>query len=652
MMSPKPEVIMNRSSTALTLSHCTFLLLLIVFPLISSSSLAQGLFTPVAPLDLSLTPQQASILQAIRLRPEVINASIVRVNVLALNGSSVALDVPGLENAPAATRKRVFTRGEKDFTWIGEIQNQSLPGSTILLVVAGDEVTGAFHTDETSYTVEPLGGGFHALVLVNRSQFAQCAVGTEGSAVGAEGSSTASESISSLQTSSNAGTETLSSTVAAPEASLQAAAASELKVLIAYTPRAANESGNISSVAQGAIDALNDAFRNSNVPVTATLVRLMQVSYTETGSQSTAVNRLRGKSDGYMDNVHLVRAQYHADVVALLNDEDDPGLGGFAAQIGASVSTAFVAVQWNRAIGEYVLAHEIGHLAGGRHQRTRDPGTTPYQYGHGYVYFSGNWRTVLAVPEENPNTGRIVPPIAYWSNPDKIYGGVPMGTTTYEDMARVWEVRGPVMAGWGESIVAPPTNLKISNAYSYGSLPKLTWTASVDPVKNYKVLRRDTYNPSWAVIGTTTATSWTDSGITIEPPSNANAEYFYVVQTVRTDNKTSDYSNQVSTLGKDFCPYCSSTAASTVDEPFALAQNYPNPFNPSTEIKFSLPEAVHVSLVVYDMMGREVARLVDRPVEAGHHTVTFEASHLASGIYLYRITAGSYTQTNRMTLMK
>lgn len=85
---------------------------------------------------------------------------------------------------------------------------------------------------------------------------------------------------------------------------------------------------------------------------------------------------------------------------------------------------------------------------------------------------------------------------------------------------------------------------------------------------------------------------------------------------------------------------------------FGLEPNYPNPFNPSTEIRFALPEAAHVTLVVYDVTGREVMRLVDGALEAGRHQVRWDASSLPSGVYLYQLRAGSFTKTQRMTLVK
>ncbi len=89
-----------------------------------------------------------------------------------------------------------------------------------------------------------------------------------------------------------------------------------------------------------------------------------------------------------------------------------------------------------------------------------------------------------------------------------------------------------------------------------------------------------------------------------------------------------------------------------VPKNFMLSQNYPNPFNPSTTIKYALPENEKVAIEIYDILGRKVAELVNGEVAAGYHEVEFNASNLASGIYLYRLSAGSFTQINKMLLMK
>jgi len=85
---------------------------------------------------------------------------------------------------------------------------------------------------------------------------------------------------------------------------------------------------------------------------------------------------------------------------------------------------------------------------------------------------------------------------------------------------------------------------------------------------------------------------------------------------------------------------------------FRLHQNYPNPFNPATVISYELPTASDVTLEVFDMLGRRVALLVDESQSAGTHTAEFDASNLASGVYLYRITAGEFLQARQMVLVK
>ncbi|MCK6604410.1 MAG: YCF48-related protein [Ignavibacteriaceae bacterium] len=85
---------------------------------------------------------------------------------------------------------------------------------------------------------------------------------------------------------------------------------------------------------------------------------------------------------------------------------------------------------------------------------------------------------------------------------------------------------------------------------------------------------------------------------------------------------------------------------------YSLSQNYPNPFNPSTTITYSVPEAGNVRLSVYNLMGEEIASLVNGNVEAGVHTVSFDASGFASGTYFYRIDAGNYSAVRKMILNK
>ncbi|MCH8569239.1 MAG: T9SS type A sorting domain-containing protein [Balneolales bacterium] len=90
----------------------------------------------------------------------------------------------------------------------------------------------------------------------------------------------------------------------------------------------------------------------------------------------------------------------------------------------------------------------------------------------------------------------------------------------------------------------------------------------------------------------------------------------------------------------------------SLPETITLLQNYPNPFNPATQINYALPEAAEVTLNVYNLMGQRVATLVSQQQSAGNYSVTFNAEHLASGVYQYRLSAGGKVLTQKMTLVK
>lgn len=85
---------------------------------------------------------------------------------------------------------------------------------------------------------------------------------------------------------------------------------------------------------------------------------------------------------------------------------------------------------------------------------------------------------------------------------------------------------------------------------------------------------------------------------------------------------------------------------------FYLSQNYPNPFNPATKISFSIPEASIVKIKVYDIIGREVATILNKSLVAGAHIVPFNANNLESGVYVYRISANNFSDSKKMILMK
>jgi len=119
-----------------------------------------------------------------------------------------------------------------------------------------------------------------------------------------------------------------------------------------------------------------------------------------------------------------------------------------------------------------------------------------------------------------------------------------------------------------------------------------------------------------------------------------------------SDGKNVDITADCDFETEDGSGIASSDNLSELPTSYDLAQNFPNPFNPSTIIRYSLPEQAFVALKVYDISGREVKTLVDEMKSAGTYEVSFNSSGLSSGMYFYRINAGSFSKVMKMVLVK
>jgi len=121
-------------------------------------------------------------------------------------------------------------------------------------------------------------------------------------------------------------------------------------------------------------------------------------------------------------------------------------------------------------------------------------------------------------------------------------------------------------------------------------------------------------------------------GVSSNADNTSNAGFWY---------QTADFVTSVEQIETDLLP-----------NEFRLDQNYPNPFNPSTTIQFAVPKTSNVTLRIYDILGREVATLIDEKYQPGQYKIIFEAGQLASGLYMYRIQAGDFRETKKLMLLR
>jgi hypothetical protein len=184
----------------------------------------------------------------------------------------------------------------------------------------------------------------------------------------------------------------------------------------------------------------------------------------------------------------------------------------------------------------------------------------------------------------------------------------------------------------------------------------LEWT-TISEVNNYGFYverRREdeplfTERPNSFVAGAGTTLeeqhySWTDNNV-------PEGIYFYRLKQVDLNGDVSySYNIQVEVSG--VMDVANPTLKPQIPNRFALEQNYPNPFNPSTTIQYSIKHREFVSLKVYNILGQEVATLVNEIQDAGFRSVVFDASSLSNGVYWYRLTTGSFSATRKLLLMK
>jgi hypothetical protein len=381
---------------------------------------------------LSLVPEtaldavQRGRLATVRGRSHVAEVRLARIAAapgrMLRQGAAVRLPVaPGVQIV--AVGERVTPRSADDISWAGPVRGTE---GWVQMVFADGGVTATVRVGNTTYGIEPLGGGLHAISRIDQSGYP--------SEHTADNPSGALADRGGVQTSGTTSDGTVG-----------IAALTQVNVLVVYTASAAAATSNISSLIQLAVDETNQSYVNSGVNINMVRVHTAQVTYNEANrSFSQHTSALQSTTDGLMDNVHTLRNTYAADMVLLVVNDSEAC--GQAAAIKATATSAFATAHYSCITGYYSFGHELGHLQGARHDRYMDASTTPYAYGHGFIPASKGWRTVMAYGNNCGNCTRI----QWWSNPLKTYPptGEVMGTATYEDNARVLNTTAPTVAAF------------------------------------------------------------------------------------------------------------------------------------------------------------------------------------------------------------
>jgi plastocyanin len=163
----------------------------------------------------------------------------------------------------------------------------------------------------------------------------------------------------------------------------------------------------------------------------------------------------------------------------------------------------------------------------------------------------------------------------------------------------------------------------------------------------------DTVEWQWITgIHTTTSDSTTGQNVWDAPLDASNQTFRFVITSPGVHNYHCTPHLALGMVGTITATVSSVNNENQLPKKFNLGQNYPNPFNPSTVINYQLPVSGNVTLKVYDILGKEVATLVDEYHPAGNYDVEFNAAELTNGIYFYKLQAEKYSETKKMILLR
>jgi len=362
--------------------------------------------------------------------PAVVRSRLVAVDFKALTPRKSRQATPGKVRfemnlfpgtAYVAQLESTTNPAQTHYSWAGALEG--VAGSQVVFVAGGGALMGSVRTPTESYRIRYVGeSGIHVIEEVDTARYPQEA-----------------------------------EPVAVPLGEMPAPETPLVKLLddgttfdllVVYTPAARAAAGGTAAIQNlivlGVAES-NQAYANSNMTPRLQLVHMAEIAYTESGNIQTDVNRLRSKTDGYMDSVHTLRETYKADLVKLVGESTAGGCGiAYSIMSGtnnrAFESSAFCYTARSCISPNYTFAHELGHLMGSNHAPGDPTGTGAFSYSFGYKDPGANFRTVMAY--DCPNG--FCPRVLQFSNPNVTYLGLPTGTQSQNNANSIQNVRSEI----------------------------------------------------------------------------------------------------------------------------------------------------------------------------------------------------------------
>jgi peptidyl-Asp metalloendopeptidase len=446
-------------------------------------------------------------------------------NAASLRASRIKVELPNGRSLTASRLKE--TRGNRgEISWAGEFEGK--PGSLLVVTTHRNRTTGFLHHDDEIWELTTGEDGITVLFAVNEG-----ALPDEHAPIMVDADPDLSYSKAELEASAATGADPVVQ-----------------DLLVVYTQKAVDRAGSTATLESrilNAVAAANAAYLNSDVGIRLNVVGMVRTNYVETGDMSVTLSRLRGTTDGYMDEVHSIRNQLGADLVAMISED-----GGYCgiAYVMSSPSSGFASAAFSvtaqGCFSNQTFAHEIGHNQGNAHDR-KNGGSSAYAYSFGY-------RTCDNIAPSNGQSFRTVMAYScsgsrlnYFSNPRVNYNGAPMGVA-YEsdpansaDNARSMNNTAPITAAFRGAPSGPPPPGPTSLV---GSVPAhdrilLSWRDNSANETGFVVQRavNGSAFADRASLGTNT-TSFADTGLT------GGTTYSYRVRAWNSTG-TSEFSNTI-----------------------------------------------------------------------------------------------------------